>query len=165
MGLGSVFTSRVVGRWGLSAAGGVGGGGGGLEVEDGFDSGRGGGRTRGDRGGRSSLSTATGGGGGGRGGVRGGGESRDSGFRTSSAELLLVSGRLWVRLLALGSILADSAGAAGLDITSSVRAGASDGAVEITDEPPAAEGKSKSFAASVQKYDSVLISNHCTSFH
>lgn len=41
-----------MGRWGLSAGGGVWGGGG-LEAEKGLDDGRGGGRTGGDRGGRS----------------------------------------------------------------------------------------------------------------
>lgn len=96
---------RVVGRWGLSAGGGVGGG---LEVEGGFVDGRGGGRTGGDRGGRSRVSAAAGGGGGGRGGVRRGGESRGSGFCMSSIELLLVSGRLWVRPVLLSSTVADS---------------------------------------------------------
>lgn len=97
----------MLGRWGLSAGGGVGGRGG-LEVEEGLGDGRGGGRTGGDRGGRSGLSAA-GGGGGGRGGVRGGGESRGSGCRMSSVLLLLVSGRLWVRPALLSSTVVDSA--------------------------------------------------------
>lgn len=133
---------RVVGRWGLSAGGGVGGGG--LEVEDDFDDGRGGGRTGSERGGRSGVSAAIGGGGGGGGGgVRRGGESRGSGFRMSSIELLLVSGRLCVRPVLLGSTVAASVGpAAGLEVTTSLIAGESEVmALEITDEPPAAERK------------------------
>lgn len=141
VGLGSVFMLRVVGRWGLSAEGGVWRGG--LEVEYDFDDGWGGGRTRGDRSGRSGVSAAMGGGGGGRGGVRRGGESRGSGFRMSSIELLLVSGRLCVRPVLLGSTVAASVWpAAGLEVTTSVIAGGSEVMVlEITDEPPAAERK------------------------
>lgn len=93
-----------MGRCGLSAGGGVEGEG--LEVEKGL-AGRGGGRTEGDRGGRSGLSAA-GGGGGGRGGVRGGGESMGSGCRMSSVGMLLVSGRLCVRPVMLGSAVAGS---------------------------------------------------------
>lgn len=125
----------MVGRWGLPAEGGRGG----LEVEGGLDDGRGGGRTGGDKGGRSGL-CAAGGGGGGRGGVRGGGESRGSRFRVV---LLLVSGRLWVRPVLLGCSVADIVCAvAGSEVTTSVRAGGSEVvALEISDEPPAAESK------------------------
>lgn len=125
----------MVGRWGLSAGGGVEGAGGGLEVEKGLDDGRGGGRTRGDRGGRSGVSAA-GGGGGGRGGVRGGGESRVSGLRVFSVVMLLVSGRLWVRPVLLVSTVAAGA-VSRSQVASSVRAGGSEVvALEITDEPP-----------------------------
>ena len=142
VGRGSVFRLSVVGRWGLSAGGGVEGAGGGLEVENGL-AGRGGGRTRGDRGGRSGVSAA-GGGGGGRGGVRGGGESRVSGLRVFSVVTLPVSGRLWVRPVLPVSTVADSARAAsGSQVASSVSAGGSEVvALEITDEPPV-DGRKK----------------------
>lgn len=124
----------MVGRWGLSAGGGVGRGGG-LEVE-GVLEGRGGGRAGGDRSGRSGLLVA-GGGGGGRGGVRGGGESTGSRFRMSSVLMLLVSGRLWVRTVLLGCSRAGTASAvAGSEVSTSVSAGVSE-----NDEPPAAERK------------------------
>lgn len=141
VGLGSVFMLRVVGRWGLSAGRGVGGGG--LEVEEDFDDRSGGGRTRGDSGGRSEVSAAIGGGGGGRGGVRRGWESRGSGCRMSSIEPLLVSGRLCVRPVLLGSTVAASVTpASGLEVTTSVIAGGSElMALEMTDEPPAAQRK------------------------
>lgn len=80
----------MVGRWGLSAGGGVAGRGG-LGVEEGLDDGRGKDRTGGEGGGRSGVSA---GGGGGRGGVGGGGESRGSRFLLSGFVSLLVSGRL-----------------------------------------------------------------------
>lgn len=130
----------MVGRWGLSAGGGVGRGGG-LEVEGGLE-GRGGGRAGGERGGRSGLLVA-GGGGGGRGGVRGGGESTGSRFRISSVLMLLVSGRLWVRAALLGCSRAGKASAvAGSEVSTSVSAGVSEVvSIEINDDPPAAERK------------------------
>lgn len=82
------------------------------------------------------------GGGGGRGGVRGGGESRGNGFRMSSVGLLLlVSGRLCVRPVLLGWSVTDSVcTVAGSEVSASVKAGRSEiVALEITDEPPAAD--------------------------
>ncbi len=108
-------------------------------MEEGLDDGRGGGGTEGDRGGRSGLSVA-GGGGGGRGGVRGGGESRSRGFLMSSVVLLLVSGRLWVRMGVLGCSLAGTVCAGGSEVTDSVKSWGSEVVMlEITNDPPATE--------------------------
>lgn len=126
-----------MGRWGLSAGGGVVARGG-LEAEEGLDEGGGGGRTGGDGGGRSGVS-AEWGGGGGRGGVRGGGESRGRMFRASSVAAPVFSGRLWVRPGLLHcSVVERVRAAAGWEVATSVIAGGSEVIpLEVSDEPPA----------------------------